>query len=64
MGEVEVLLTKEDVRRILGVSERWLNDEIAAGRMPHLRLGSKKLIRFRPAHLTEYLDTREINNPH
>lgn len=59
MNEVEALLTKEDVCRILGVKESWLNIEIQSGRMPHIRLGKKKMIRFRPSHLEEYLDTRE-----
>jgi predicted DNA-binding transcriptional regulator AlpA len=59
--EVEALLTKEDVCRILGVKESWLNIEIQSGRMPHIRLGKKKMIRFRPSHLTEYLDTREYD---
>lgn len=63
MDEVETLLTKEDVCRVLGVTERWLNTEIAEGRMPHIRLGKKKMIRFRPSHIAEYLDTREIANP-
>lgn len=61
MNEVDVtLLTKEDVCRILGVKESWLNIEIQSGRMPHIRLGKKKMIRFRPSHLNEYLDNREF----
>lgn len=59
MNDFEALLTKEDVCRILGVKESWLNIEIQSGRMPHIRLGKKKMIRFRPSHLEEYLDTRE-----
>lgn len=62
MTEVEALLTKEDVCRILGVKDWWLDDEIAAGRIPHIRLGKRKMIRFRPAHLKAYLDAREITN--
>ena len=62
MSEVDTLLTKEDVCRILGVKEYWLDNEIASGRMPHIRLGKKKMIRFRPSHLEKYLGTREINN--
>ena len=60
MNDLDTLLTKEDVCRILGVRESWLDNEIAAGRIPHIRLGKKKMIRFRPAHLEEYLDTREV----
>jgi len=60
MDEVETLLTKEDICRILGVRESWLDAEIAAGRMPHIRLGKKKMVRFRPSHLEKYLDTREV----
>jgi excisionase family DNA binding protein len=61
MTEFESLLTKEDVCRILGVKESWLNIEIQSGRMPHIRLGKKKMVRFRPAHLEAYLDGREHN---
>lgn len=59
MQEYEALLTKEDVCRILGVKESWLNAEIQAGRMPHIRLGKKKFVRFRPQHLDEYLAGKE-----
>ena len=61
MTEFESLLTKEDVCRILGVKESWLNIEIQSGRMPHIRLGKKKMVRFRPAHLEAYLGGREFN---
>lgn len=66
MDEVDALLTKDDVCRILGVRESWLDSEISAGRIPHIRLGKKKMIRFRPAHLEEYLSTREVDKhvPH
>jgi excisionase family DNA binding protein len=57
--DMESLLTKEDVCRILGVKESWLNTEIKEGRMPHIRLGKKKFVRFRPEHIQQYLDTKE-----
>lgn len=60
MSEVDALLTKDDVCRILGVSEAWLDNEVQSGRIPHIRLGKRKMIRFRPSHLEEYLDTREF----
>lgn len=62
MNELEPLLTREDVCKLFGVKESWLNAEIQAGRIPHLRLGRKKFIRFKRAHIEEYLSTREF--PH
>ena len=59
MNEIQPLLTKDDVCRLLGVKESWLNAEIAAGRFPHLRLGKRKNIRFRPEHVEAYLQTKE-----
>lgn len=59
---VEALLTKEDVCRILGVKESWLNTEIKEGRFPHIRLGKRKFIRFRPEHIEQYLATKEHNS--
>lgn len=56
---MESLLTKEDVCRILGVKESFLNNEIKEGRMPHIRLGRRKFIRFRPEHIEAYLDSNE-----
>jgi excisionase family DNA binding protein len=61
MTDFDALLTKEDVCRILGVKESWLNIEIQSGRMPHIRLGKKKMVRFRPSHLEAYLDGREFH---
>lgn len=62
MTELDALLTKEDVCRILGVKESWLNIEIQSGRIPHIRLGRKKIVRFRPEHLNRYLDSREFTS--
>ncbi len=62
MTEVDALLTKEDVCRILGVKESWLNIEIQSGRIPHIRLGKKKMVRFRPEHLNRYLESREYDH--
>ena len=57
--DFEPLLTKEEVCQILGVKESWLNTEIQAGRIPHLRLGKKKFVRFTRANVLEYLESRE-----
>lgn len=54
-------LTKEEVCKILGVKESWLNAEIQAGNISHIRLGQKKFIRFRPEHVEEYVKSREWN---
>lgn len=59
MNDIQPLLTKDDVCQILGVKESWLNAEIAAGNIPHLRLGKRKNIRFRPSHIEEYLNNKE-----
>ena len=61
MNEIEPLLYKEDVCKILGVTETWLNGEINAGNIPHMRLGKKKFIRFRKEHIEAYLASRERN---
>lgn len=57
----EPLLTKEDVCKILGVRESWLNAQIQSGEMPHIRLGKKKFVRFRPEHIRAYLADKEHN---
>jgi excisionase family DNA binding protein len=56
---IEPLYTKEQVAQMLGVKESWLNSEIQAGNIPHLRLGRKKFIRFTRAHIETYLASRE-----
>ena len=58
MTDFAPLLTKEDVCRILGVKESWLNVEIQTGRIPHVRLGKKKIVRFRPEQVDAYLNSR------
>lgn len=60
--EISPLLTKEDVCRILGVKETWLNSEIQNGHIRHIRLGKKKFIRFREEHVHEYLESKERLN--
>jgi len=62
MTDFDALLTKEDVCRILGVKESWLNIEIQTRRIPHIRLGKKKMVRFRPEHLDRYLESREYTS--
>jgi excisionase family DNA binding protein len=59
---LEPLYTKEQVCQMLGVKESWLNTEIQNGRIPHLRLGKQKFIRFRQSHLDAYLESREVRN--
>lgn len=56
-----VLLTKQDVCRLLGVKESWLTAEIQAGRIQHIRLGKKKFIRFRPEHIRAYLESKTVS---
>ena len=63
MNTIAPLLTKADVCEILGVKETWLNPEISAGKIPHIRLGKRKNIRFRPEHIEEYLKNKEQETP-
>lgn len=58
--ELDTLYTKEDICEILGVTESWLNLQIQQGRIPHYRIGKKKVIRFSKDHLQEYLSSREF----
>ena len=59
------LLTKEDLARQLGVKESWISAEVAKYTrtegeegIPHLRLGGRKLVRFRQADIDEWLNSR------
>lgn len=45
-----VTLSPEDVARILGTSPWWVREQIRRGRIPHLRLG-KRRIRLLPEHV-------------
>ena len=53
------LLTKEEVAEQLGVKVYWLNSEVAAGNIRCYRLGKRKIIRFSPEHVQEYLASKE-----
>lgn len=50
------LLTPHEAAKILRVSAGWVRDHATrrAPRLPHVRLG--RLIRFRPADLTEFIN--------
>lgn len=61
MTDLDRLYTKEEVCEMLGVKESWLNSEIQAGNMPHLRLGKKKFVRFRKSHIDQYLASKEAS---
>ena len=45
-----VTLSPEDVARILGTSPWWVREQARRGRIPHLRLG-KRRIRLLPEHV-------------
>lgn len=55
------LMNKADLAALLGVKESWITAEVAAGRIPHLRLGKRKFIRFRRADIDSWLDSREYH---
>ncbi len=57
--EIDNLMTKSEVAQMLGITETWLDSEIQAGNIAHLRLGKRKFIRFRRSHVAEYLAERE-----
>lgn len=59
METIEALLTKQDVCELLGVKEHWLNAEITAGRIPYIRLGKRKMVRFRPSEIEKYLQSKK-----
>jgi excisionase family DNA binding protein len=58
-NEIEPLLTKEEVLALLGVKDGWLQQEMYSGRLPYIRLGKKKLLRFRREHVEAYISDRE-----
>ena len=59
------LMTKADLAERLGVKESWISAEVAKYTrtegeqgIPHLRLGGRKLVRFRQADIDQWLETR------
>jgi excisionase family DNA binding protein len=53
---VEPLLTTHDLSRLLSVSTRFIQREVAAGRMPQpIKLG--RLTRFSPESIRAWLET-------
>ena len=59
------LMSKADLAQRLGVKESWISAEVAKytrteGKegIPHLRLGGRKLVRFRQADIDQWLETR------
>lgn len=53
------LLTKEEVAEQLGVKPYWVLSEVSAGNIRCYRLGKRKIIRFSPEHVQEYLASKE-----
>ena len=57
--QVEPLLTKGDVTRIVGISPRTLENWVAAGKFPRpLRLNGQRLARFRPEDVQAWIDVQ------
>lgn len=54
------LLDAEQVAAWLGVKESWVLTEARAERLPCVRLG--KYVRFRPADIDEWIDSRAHHN--
>lgn len=56
-GLPDRLLTSAEVAKYLGVTERWLADEVRARRVRCTRIG--KHVRFTHEHLREIIKSRE-----
>ena len=59
---VPTLYTVDQVCQMLEVTPDWLYRQVREGNIKHLRLGSRKLIRFRVEHIEEYLDDKRQTN--
>jgi excisionase family DNA binding protein len=50
----EILWKREDVANYLGVSVRWVEQQVAARAIPHVPLPGKRLVRFQPEAIKEW----------
>jgi excisionase family DNA binding protein len=58
----DALLTFEQTRARLNMSERFVRSEVANGNLPAHRFGNK-ILRFDPADVEAYIDARKIAKP-
>ena len=52
----ERLIKFREALQVLGMSEVWLRKQVAAGTIPHYKLG--RSVKFRRSDLESYLDRR------
>lgn len=57
--EVPALYSVDQVCQMLEVTPDWLYRQVRENKIQHLRLGSKKLIRFRLEHIEGFLSDKE-----
>jgi len=53
------LFTVEQVSDMLGVKPYWIKRQVREGKISHVKLGSKKLVRFRHEDVAEFIKARE-----
>jgi excisionase family DNA binding protein len=60
-GDVDELLTVEDVCAWFKVTRSWVYDEVEAGRLPYVRIGRQSL-RFHRSELRLFLQARSCQS--
>lgn len=55
---METLLTKKDVMRIFGVTERTVNRLMETGRLPYIKLG--RAVRFDPKDVQALIERQKV----
>jgi len=51
-----------EIAQMLGVSQQWVYDQKALGRIPHYKLNGK-LLRFDPDEVLRHFASRDFHNP-
>ena len=55
---METLLTKKDVMRIFGVTERTVNRLMETGKLPYIKLG--RAVRFDPKDVQALIERQKV----
>ena len=55
---METLLTKKDVMRIFGVTERTVNRFMETGKLPYIKLG--RAVRFDPKDVQALIERQKV----
>jgi len=55
---METLLTKKDVMRIFGVTERTVNRLMETGKLPYIKLG--RAVRFDPKDVQSLIERQKV----